>query len=406
MADHPELDEAVETGRSARVVALLDYLGWIVIAAAVAWAAVGIVRINQASTQVGAQLATIEGNTEDGNGDDETADAIAAVRGFVHDNAPYQAGSVIALMIAGVAGGVLLWGLAEAIRHADQIQQSSEQAAFLAGGSRLEAAGPGGAVVRDDQTLEEMVVLLREVRDISLLSAEQRTMRLDAQGKAALNLLQREAPALLREHNWIEARNRVQEARERFPMFREWDALERQIEEMRERVEAHDIDAAERQIKDLTALGAWDRVDDVINELLERHPDSQRAIDLVQGARAARNQAEAEQRARLMAQAQEAANARDWSVALNTATTLVQRYPKSPEAQAVRLQLPTLRANAQVKERQQIEGDIRDLIKRQRYEEALRIARQLLDQYPASPQADALREQLPKLEEKAALVRR
>ena len=252
--------------------------------------------------------------------------------------------------------------------------------------------------------LDELLVLTREVRDISLLNEEQRSLRLQAQGKAALSLLQREVPVLLREHNWIEARNRVQEARERFPSFSEWDALERQIEQMRAQVEAHDIEAAERQVDDLTSLGAWDRVAEVMNELLERHPDAPRANELAQRLRAQRNQAEAEQRTRLMAQAQEASNNREWKPALAAATSLIQRYPKSPEAQALRMQLPTLHENAEIQTRQQMETQIRDLIKEHRFDEALRVAHELLDQYPDSPQAGVLRDQLPRLEEKAAAM--
>ena len=120
------------------------------------------------------------------------------------------------------------------------------------------------------------------------------------------------------------------------------DISDEQIEQMRAQVEAHDIEAAERQINDLSSLGAWDRVGEVMNELLERHPDAPRANELAQRLRAQRNQAEAEQRSRLMARAQEASNNREWKAALAAATSLIQRYAKSPEAQALRMQLPTL----------------------------------------------------------------
>ncbi|RMF84901.1 MAG: hypothetical protein D6744_02295, partial [Planctomycetota bacterium] len=62
------------------------------------------------------------------------------------------------------------------------------------------------------------------------------------------------------------------------------------------------------------------------------------------------------------------------------------------------------RENAQIRERQQMEAEIRDLIKQHRFDGALRVARSLLEQYPTSPQAEVLREQLPKLEQKAAAM--
>ena len=250
-------------------------------------------------------------------------------------------------------------------------------------------------------TIDEMVVLLREVRDISLLNDSQRTKRLEAQSRAAVEVLLREVPVLLREHNWIEARNRVQEARERFPNIPDWDAMERQIEQMRSQVEQHDMEAAERQITDLTTLGAWDRVADVVRELLQRHPGSVKAIELAQRVRATRNKVEVEQRGRLMAQAQEATNRRDWRAAYSLALQLIERYPKSPDAQALRLQLPTLRENAEIQTRQKLESEIRELVRNHRYHDAIRIAGDVIQQYPNSPQADALREQLPKLQERA-----
>ena len=371
MADYDDFNGREGLSRSRWVEAWLEYGGWVVIGITLVWGITALVQDTQA--------------------EDTSARAVLAT---------------LVKMLGGVWAGVALWGLGIALRRLVAIQRASEQSAashreFSAGRSRATAADD---LLGGSDELDELLVLTREVRDISLLNEEQRSLRLQAQGKAALSLLQREVPVLLREHNWIEARNRVQEARERFPSFSEWDALERQIEQMRAQVEAHDIEAAERQVDDLTSLGAWDRVAEVMNELLERHPDAPRANELAQRLRAQRNQAEAEQRTRLMAQAQEASNNREWKPALAAATSLIQRYPKSPEAQALRMQLPTLHENAEIQTRQQMETQIRDLIKEHRFDEALRVAHELLDQYPDSPQAGVLRDQLPRLEEKAAAM--
>jgi outer membrane protein assembly factor BamD (BamD/ComL family) len=371
MADFNDFDERGALSRSRRAEAWLEYGGWVIIGIALGWGIYSVVQISRA--------------------EEASMEALLAT---------------LARMFGGIVAGVLLWGMAEIIRRLLALQQATEQSATS---QRDWSAGrPGaaasGSSLPDSDTLDELVVLMREVRDISLLSDEQRALRLQAQGKAVLNLLQREVPVLLREHNWIEARNRVEEARERFPSFSEWDALEKQIEQMRAQVEAHDIEAAERQVDDLTSLGAWDRVAEVVHELLERHPDSVKANELAQRLRVQRNKAEAEQRARLMAQAQEASNNREWRTALATATSLIQRFPKSPEAQALRLQLPTLHENAEIQIRQGMEAEIRAMIKEQRFDEALRVAHELLQQYPNSPQAAVLREQLPRLQDKAAAM--
>jgi outer membrane protein assembly factor BamD (BamD/ComL family) len=139
-----------------------------------------------------------------------------------------------------------------------------------------------------------------------------------------------------------------------------------------------------------------------MRDLLERHPKAQGAQELGRRLRLQREKAEAEMRAKLMTQAQEYSNRRDWGNALTTARTIVERFPNSPEAEALRSQLRILEANAEVRERQRMEAGIRDLLARQRYEEAVRQARALIARYPHSPQAAVLHDQLPRLEEKAA----
>lgn len=315
------------------------------------------------------------------------------------------ASAYAAILLRGLAilmGGGLLWGVAELIGALEGVRQRRD----AHGGATTEIfeTEPQQAGGLPAHSVDELAVLLREVRDISLLDGDQRRLRLEMQGRAALEVLQRDVPALLREHNWIEARHRVQDARARFPMVRELTALEQQIEQMRSQVENADLEHGEQQINDLIQLGAWDRVTEVVTELLKRHPDSQRGIELSQKIRVQKNSAEAEQRAKTMAQAQEASNKRDWKTALALANIIVQRYPKSPEAQAVRMQLPTLRENAEIQTRKQLEAQYSDSVQAHRYGDALRLAKEIIDQYPNSPQAEALRAQLPKLRDAANAV--
>lgn len=311
--------------------------------------------------------------------------------------------STIAIFLLALVPCALVLGLAELLSRVDMIVKND--AAVIANtAAAAMRASPSNSTLDSDK-IDEIALLLREMRDISLLNDSQRTKRLEAQGRAAVEVLLREVPVLLREHNWIEARARVQEARERYPHVPEWDAMERQIEQMRAQVEHHDIEAAERQINDLTALGAWDRVGDVMRELTQRHPESVKVNELAQRIRAMRNKAEVELRSRLMTQAQEATNKRDWKAAYSLALQIIERYPRSPDAQALRLQLPTLRENAEVQARQRMETEIREYVRTQRYADAVRVGNEMINQYPHSPQAEVLRAQLPKLQERAVAVR-
>lgn len=304
--------------------------------------------------------------------------------------------TAVAGLVLGFCGGLMLLGLAQVVRRLDALPGA------LSGSRREPDFSPPGPVrpYFDETKLDAMVSMLRELRDISLLNDSQRAKRLETQGQALATDLEREVPALLREHRWREARRRIRDARERFPTSAQFEALERQIETMRAQVEAHDIDSAERQVNDLAALQAWERAADVVRELLARHPDSAKANALALRVRQQYDKTQAEQRARLMAQAQEAVRARNWQAALQTANTIIQRYPRSPEAEALRLQVPTLEENVEIQARQRTEARIRELVKQGRFDVALQMSHELIDRYPNSPQAEVLRKQLDKLHQR------
>ncbi|MBU0638500.1 MAG: tetratricopeptide repeat protein [Planctomycetes bacterium] len=313
----------------------------------------------------------------------------------------------LGLGLGGLVGGLLMMGLAEVVRQLAALHQTPQHTAGAAsprgevGPSAADRAGSGPAEGKFAQP-RELIALLREIRDISLLSEQQRAQRRDLQGQDLIRVLERNVPALLREHKWVEARHRVHEARERFPDFPQWRKLEEQIETLRANVESRDVETAVRQVKDLATIDAWGRAMDVVRDLLERHPQSPKANELARRTKLEREKAEAEQCARLMSKAQAATDRRDWIEALAAANQLVEEFPKSPEAEALREQLDVLTTNAEIQMRQQMEGNIRDLLREQDFGEALRIARELVQRYPNSPQAELLQDQLPRLEERAA----
>jgi outer membrane protein assembly factor BamD (BamD/ComL family) len=309
------------------------------------------------------------------------------------------------LLLVGWGLGLLLWGVAETLRRLEDLHETLRAASGPA--RRMgDWTGPSADAHPEPQArlLEELVYLTRELRDIELLSEPERAARLRAEARELVGQLQHEIPTLLREHNLQAAQQRLQRARQRFPTLPEWDALTQQVEQARAKLEAHDLAAATREVDDLLALGAWDRAVEVVRNLRQRHPASEKVGELVRRVTVAREKATAEERARLMAQAQEATNRRDWRQALRRVETVLARFPGSPEAHDLRGQLPTLRANTEIQARHEMENTIRELIKEQQFAEALRLSNELIERYPDSPQAAVLRDQLPRLERKAAEV--
>jgi outer membrane protein assembly factor BamD (BamD/ComL family) len=315
-------------------------------------------------------------------------------------------GLVLAALAAG-ALALLLWGAAQILRRlsdlADQPRNAGNATTYGYAIPRPRVDQAGGN--EQAELLQHLVQATRELRDIALLSEHERNMRARAESAALAKQLELDVPALLREHNWQDARARVQRARLRFPSLSNWDALDEQVEQARAKFEAHDIETATREINDLAALAAWDRAAEVVRDLQRRHPNSERVGELARRVTMGQDKAIAEERARLMSRAQAATDQHNWTEALRWVQEVIQKYPNSAETHDLRLQLPTLRANSEIQVRQQLEAEIRDLIRDQRYADALRRARQVIADYPDSPQAQVLREQLPKLEQRAAEAR-
>jgi hypothetical protein len=310
------------------------------------------------------------------------------------------------LLITGIVAAVLLWGLGELLRKVDdlveiawssqiqhEIHHYRERAGITVAGVDMSGSP------EDSSALEELLRLTRDLRDISLLSEEERAIRYQQQSKQLVQNLEKDVPRLLQEHNWIDAKRRISLARMQFPRVANWDVLERQIEEYRSKVEKHDIETVTRQTADLRLIGAWDRAEDAARELLERHPDSPTAYDVLRGLRFEREQAEAE---RVFAAAQDATHRHEWTEALSHVEQYLKDFPNGPRADDLRAQVPTLKTNQEIQIRHRMEGQFRELLAQHRFDEALSIGRLFLERYPHSPQAAALREQLPKLEQRLA----
>lgn len=317
---------------------------------------------------------------------------------------------IVAILLACWALALGLWGAAQILRRLDELrldfetrassEESTESALALAARRVRGETSPGDQMARQ---ITELVQVTRDLRDVMLLSEHERNLRSREESRALVEQLERDIPVLLREHNWEEARHRVQQAQMRFPSLSAWEALADQVEQARMKFESRDIENATREVNDLIALSAWDRAVLVAQEALHRHPRSEAAAELVRKVSQQREKATSDERARLMARAQDATNRRDWPEALRLVNEILERFPKSIEARDLRQQLPTLQANAEIHTRQRMEAEIRELIQQRRFNDALRKARTLVGRYPDSPQAAALQETLKKLEERAGV---
>jgi hypothetical protein len=262
-----------------------------------------------------------------------------------------------------------------------------------------EALAPATAVLRQQAT--RMLHLLEAIQEASLLTEQQRRTRWEQMAAQRSRALHREIDDLLLEGRFVQARQLADELETRWERPEEASTLRERIHTAREESQAVDLADARRRISEFVSVSRWDRAEQLVEELLLKYQDSKDVAELRDRVKRERALAEAEQRRQLQRQIEQAVTARQWSQATARAEQFLAKHGETDAARLIREKLPTLRANAEIETRQHAERDIKELIRRQRYGEALERARDLIDRYPKSPQAEALRGQIPRLEQRA-----
>jgi len=177
-------------------------------------------------------------------------------------------------------------------------------------------------------------------------------------------------------------------------------------DEMGQRIESEqasrrraDLESARGQIRHLISINGWPQADEIVVRLerrYPRHPD----VEILRMELAAEREAfERENLQRLFNELREATEQRQWRRAMLVAEELLRRYPDDKQVSRLQLDLPTLRENAESQERREEEALFKELLHRQRYDEAIGVARHLIERFPTSSAAVELNKLLPKVEE-------
>jgi hypothetical protein len=179
------------------------------------------------------------------------------------------------------------------------------------------------------------------------------------------------------------------------------DQWRKRIATARETVEAEDVRRGIQRVRDLMAMAKFDEADPLARELAERYAESQPVQDLLARVRREAQVHDQEQRQRLYGEVQRHASQRQWRRAYAAAQALMDRHAGTLEAQTVGTQIETLRDNARIEEVRELRDIIRDLINRHRFAEAADRAQDVILRFPETAAADELRQQLPRLRERA-----
>jgi hypothetical protein len=164
---------------------------------------------------------------------------------------------------------------------------------------------------------------------------------------------------------------------------------------------ADDVARITRRIEDLMDLAQWEEAEKTARALVDRYPIAPEPATLLERVRRERNLFEQKNRHRMQEEIQQHVHARRWQEALAAALTFVHTFPEGPDSDAIRQQMETLEANADIQARQSLERRLKQHVVDRQYWDALALARRIITEHPLSPQANALRGQIPRLEELA-----
>jgi hypothetical protein len=275
------------------------------------------------------------------------------------------------------------------------IQQQVSVLAERAVRSSNQPAPPAGL------SAAETRALLLEIRETMLLSEPQRERRferlLEREVQRGLTAAERHVIA----RDFHRAREELGTLAERFGQDDRLKIAHERLEKAAESARANDLTQATQRVDDLSSMARWDEAERAAREVLDKYPVSQEANTLLIRVQRERKVFEQRHRQRLFDEIQQFVNKRRWQDAAIATHKFLENFAVGPDSDALRSQLETLAANADIQARQTLEQQLKVLIKQHQYWDALALARRIISEHPLSPQANALRAQVARLEELA-----
>jgi len=316
--------------------------------------------------------------------------------------------TTLAKLVGGLALGAFFLALSWALKALDGLARALDrfrasmgaQPDVTAPAARGSRSPPSNFVSPD--AIRQVRELLEEIRDYSLMSPEQKQERWERLLAQRQNDLAETVQDLIRQKRFVDALHELDRFEELYGRDEETTTLRRKYDAARRTAERRDLAEALDAYATLKAGREWDKAMALAEDLLTTYPQSLEIREWIGQIRRDREQVTAEHRAKLLTEVQNLTSSREWRKALAVTRVLLDQYPQSAEASAVRPRLETMEHNAQVETRQELEEEIKELVKNRKFAEALELAHQVISNYPDSPQAEALRGQLPRLRRRVA----
>ncbi|MCE5278943.1 MAG: hypothetical protein ABFD92_18660 [Planctomycetaceae bacterium] len=160
---------------------------------------------------------------------------------------------------------------------------------------------------------------------------------------------------------------------------------------------SHELQTCRTRAEDLMALGHFDQAEAAVRQLLQVHTGFEPAERLLERIKRESDIYHREMRLRMKREVEKQSEARQWRQAVVAGRKLIDAYPDSHEARQLALRMDTLEDNARIEEVRELRDQIRDMLDRRRYVEAVKVAEDVMERFPETQAAAELRGQIGRL---------
>lgn len=272
-----------------------------------------------------------------------------------------------------------------------QLATSSRETSGGENGSHI-SAGPLDASVlaRIDQALEE-------IREFTLMTDHERGSRLNKVVEERRRQIVRDIQEMIGKQEWSKGEHLLATLEAHFPDDPAATQCRTEFESARRSAEEEAIFQTDRRIEGLLAMENFDAALSAAHKLVENfpaNPESRSLLNRVSRVREAWIESTGQV---LFEEIRNSIEQRAWRQAMSTAHKLLYRFPRHSRAHQIREQMETIKDNAEIEERHEMERQIEELVRTKRYAEAIGLGDDLIRRYPFSPQAETLQQWIPRL---------
>lgn len=246
---------------------------------------------------------------------------------------------------------------------------------------------------------DPVIKMLNEIRDLSLMTEAERRERLVHMEHERKLVLVRQAIENMEQQRWSEADMVLRTLEAEHLEDGDVKRTRQQFEDARRNAEPQAIARGREVIENFMSIGSWDQALAASQRLCGDFPGNIDAQGLQQRVMRERDIHVETSVARMVEEIRHDIDRRLWRRALMHAQRLLERFPQHAKTQRIREQLGTLRENAEIEERQELEVRIQELVRARKFNEAIQVSEELLTRFPASPQAEQIDLLLPRIRE-------